>query len=347
MSIWWRRLGRLLRFPKLCYTGQGPGRAPPLFVPFPPESHLWLRAHGARASSHLGVCRRAKQSARYPWPRQDSRPRSEARSQDASQRPDSAWPGPRPPARPRPAASAREGGKGRARLAQAAAPPARPAAGRPSRPAPTSGAHGPPELPAARPQRRPSRPGRRPPEGPRGRSPACGTRLPRGASGGRAFERAANPEHGCLALGELRSGLRRPPIDGSQRSRPRRAAQWRVARAGPVAEAAAALTVAARAGLAARKAEAARGAGNGGRRGGGAGGGGGGPRGTLGTGARRMPGAKESRERGARGQGNARHTGNQGEQKAPLWGRRCGRCGRDAAHAGIIHFPLKNIKCNH
>lgn len=113
------------------------------------------------------------------------------------------------------------GAEGRASRRPQRRPPARPR-GAPRAP------HLPP-APAARPQRRAPRPGRRrhrrPPEGPRGRSSLGGTRLPRAASGGRALARAANPARGLPALGEPPGGLRRPPIGGARRSRPRSAAQ--------------------------------------------------------------------------------------------------------------------------
>lgn len=217
--------GRLLTFPRLSRpAGSRAGTAAvgtlPARKPFtalgPPDEGGLLTPRGRPARKASG--------AAAPGPGPD-RGGPRARALGASQRRTRTRRGrARPAARPaaRRPRGLGPGAEGRAARRPQRRPPARPR-GAPRAP------HLPP-APAARPQRRAPRPGRRrrhrrPPEGPRGRSSLGGTRLPRAASGGRALARAANPARGLPALGEPPGGLRRPPIGGARRSRPRSAAQ--------------------------------------------------------------------------------------------------------------------------
>lgn len=153
-------------------------------------------------------------------------------------------------------------GEGRA-LAQAAAPALQPA-GRPSRPAPTCGARGLPKPPAARPkQRDPHRPTAAAPARPP-TSPVGGTRQPRRESGGRAFAARNQSSRAATHIGRTAERA----VEATNRQREVRGAAAR----GPIArphgrdqgaEAGAALTVAAGAGLGARRAAAAGSAGSG------------------------------------------------------------------------------------
>ncbi|XP_029073963.1 proline-rich protein 2-like [Monodon monoceros] len=140
----------------------------------PPHTPVSARAESDRRGAPRSGARPRPRLQPRPRPPRAPRPRSEARGHDASQRPGlgEARParGP-PPARPRPAASAREGGRGRARLTQAAAPPARPLGrGAPlaprtylRRPRPARAARSPTaaEIPTARPPPPPPPPSRR------------------------------------------------------------------------------------------------------------------------------------------------------------------------------------------
>ena len=250
------------------------------------KATLHLRTHRARGLFSFGLFTRAGERPESASPGPGARPpstpnggtsasRSEARGHDASQRlglrvaaPPRALP-PRPASLPGPLALGprRREGKG--------APSRRPQ--RPPRPrgaplAPRTYLQHPRPARAARsPTKagRPSRPGRyrhgyryleRPPK----LSPVGGTRLPRGASRGRALAargqslRAATPHWGDrrAGCGGCQSAKRSASGHGA---RPNSAAAW----AEPGAQAPAALTVASWAGLAVRRAAAARSAGNG------------------------------------------------------------------------------------